>query len=165
MKGRQVPPCGSQIMVIFLGHLITTLLSCYQTRLVISICPLPPCALSVLSLFRTCKILLGTAGPLGRMPLFPQCIHYFSFPNPPPPFLPSYFHLLIAIAVSHLKPRLGWGDGGIMGNEERQGLIRRDECGFWGQTWFEFLSLPVANCETLGKLLSLSEPQFPHLLK
>lgn len=38
-----------------------------------------------------------------------------------------------------------------------QGLIKRDEHQFWSQTWFEFLSLPIASRVTLETSLSLSQ--------
>lgn len=97
------------------------------------------------------------------MKLLPSwCIHYyFSFPISPEP-LPAW---LSPSSHSHssfsLGTKIGVGKlGGRIDNEEGQGLIRRNEYRFWSQTWFEFLSLPVANCATLKKSLRLKSLSF-----
>ena len=117
----------------------------------------------------SCKSLLGNSGPLGETPSFTDAspsISLFYLPPAPPPTPSCNVTFFLLFPSQFLTLYQDWGRGleGVVGliKKDRQGQIK-DEHEFWGQTWFEVLSLPVADCAMLEKSLCFSEPQFSHL--
>ena len=130
-------------------------------------CPHCTCSFSAQSLC-SCKNLPGNTGPLGKMPAFTDAsptIFLFYLPPAPSPTPSCQVTFFFSFPSQLLTFHQDWG-GGLEGvgliKKGRQGQIK-DEHEFWSQTWFEFLSLPVADCVMLEKSLCFSEPQFSPL--
>lgn len=141
------------MFTFFLGHLFLLLSHCHDTKQVYSILvPSPMCSFSTQSL----QDLQVSQGRSTLCYAFATSFH--SCHQPSPAWLSS---------SSHPHPSFSpWTETGVgeMGsridNEDRHGWIRRDESGFWSQTWSGFLFLPIANCLTLEKHLASQSLSF-----
>ena len=158
--------CGSQIVVPFSGasFLIVIIPNKFSDKYW---CPHRTCSFGAQSLC-SCKSLPGNTGPLGKTPSFTDAspsVFLFYLPPTPPPTPSCNVTFFLSFPSQFLTLYQDWA-GGLEGVElikkDRQRQIK-DEHEFWGQTWFEFLSLPVADCAMLEKSLRFSEPQFSHL--
>ena len=121
----------------------------------------------MLSLFVVAEVLRETLALYERRLPLRMHLLLFSFLSStrPPPAPSCNVTFFLSFPSQSLTLYQDWG-GGLEGVElikkDRQGQIK-DEHEFWGQTWFGFLSLPVADCAMLEKSLRFSEPQFSHL--